>query len=275
VLDQAAPVRPGTRSLNTLDGLVGAYLDAQHAALRQAESELPDDADAVHAARVATRRYRSVLRVLGPAFHLGTAGPLEAELAWFGRALGEVRDRQVLAVSLDALLAELPPQLAGPVRGRIHQTLDAELALACAELRILLRSQGYAELVARLCEWRDELPMTAGIPAAVVSDYMSRAEHEVRRRQRTVTEGGDSDEDLHQVRKAAKRARYIAELSRPELGQRARSAAQQYEAAQSRLGRHQDGAVAAAFLDRIAAEAAAAGEDTGTYTVLSERARRL
>jgi CHAD domain-containing protein len=275
VLDQAAPVRPATRSLNTLDGLVGAYLDVQDEALRQAETELPDDADAVHAARVATRRYRSVLHVLGPAFHFGTAGPHEAELAWFGRTLGEVRDRQVLAVSVDALLAELTPQLAGAVRGRIHRTLEAELALACAELRILLRSQRYADLVTRLRAWRDELPMTAGIPAAVVSAYMSRAEREVRRRQRAVAEGDDSDEALHRVRKAAKRARYIAELSRPELGEQARSAAQQHEAAQSRLGRHQDGAVAAAFLDRIAAEAAATGEDTATYTVLSERARRL
>jgi CHAD domain-containing protein len=275
VLDQAAPAYPAaTRNLDTLDGLVGAYLDAQHSALLRAETHLPHDPDAVHASRVATRRYRSVLRVLEPAFHRGTAGRLERELAWFGRALGEVRDHQVLRVHLDELLAELAPQLAGtPVRDHIHRTLDAELAVAAAEVRILLRSRRYSDLLTQLSGWHYELPIAAGIPAAVVGDYLSRAEREVRRRQRDVPAGNGRDDALHRVRKAAKRTRYVAELSRPELGERARSAMQLHEEQQTRLGRRQDGVVAAAFLDRIAADAATAGENTAGYQLLAERAR--
>lgn len=116
--------------------------------------------------------------------------------------------------------------------------------------------------------------MASDVPAGRVADPLSRAEREVARRQRAVPASAGRDEALHAVRKAAKRARYLAELSRPELGEPARSAALRYEDEQARLGRHQDAVVAAAFLDRIAADAAAAGEEIVTYTVLIDRTLR-
>ncbi len=261
------------RNPHTLAGIVGGYLDEQYEAILRGDAVLRLDHDAVHATRVATRRYRSVLRVLEPAFAEGRARMLERELAWFGRALGEVRDRQVLRAHLDRALDDLPPDLVGPVRERVHRTLDAEQAAAGAELEIVMRSRRYADLLTRLGEWGGDLPMSAGAPAADLAGYLARAECDVERRRSKVPAGEGRDEALHEVRKAAKRARYVAELSRPALGERAQATAKAQEAWQIRLGAHQDGVVAAEFLERLAAEAGAAGEDVSTYALLSERER--
>jgi CHAD domain-containing protein len=262
------------RNPHTLAELVGGYLDEQREAIVRGDVVLRLDHDAVHATRVATRRYRSVLRVLEPAFADGRARELERELAWFGRALGEVRDRQVLRAHLDQALDDLPPELVvGPVRERIHRALDDEQSAAGAELEIVMRSRRYADLITRLGEWGDVLPIAAEAPAADLADYLARAERDVERRRSKVPAGDGRDQALHEVRKAAKRARYVAELSRPALGERAQAAAKAQEEWQIRLGKHQDGVVAAEFLERLAAEAAAAGEDVSIYALLCERER--
>src|SRR4029077_17095437 len=63
---------------------------------------LSDDPESVHKARVATRRLRSDLRTFRPVLEREWSEPLRAELQWLGRALGKVRDADVL---LDALAA--------------------------------------------------------------------------------------------------------------------------------------------------------------------------
>ena len=52
--------------------------------------------------------------------------------------------------------------------------------------------------------------------------YLDRAERTVRKRLKKVPDGEGHAEALHRARKAAKRARYVAEMSEPELGGRAR-----------------------------------------------------
>ncbi|MGH8862570.1 MAG: CHAD domain-containing protein, partial [Jatrophihabitantaceae bacterium] len=64
----------------------------------------------------------------------------------------------------------------------------------------------------------------------------------------------DRDAALHRARKAAKRARYVAELSIPALGKPARKAAKRWRRAQNVLGSHQDGVIAAAFLRALIAD---------------------
>src|SRR5579864_7012437 len=54
------------------------------------------DPEAVHQARVATRKLRSHLRTFGPLLDAGWTEPLRAELGWLAMALGAVRDREVL-----------------------------------------------------------------------------------------------------------------------------------------------------------------------------------
>jgi CHAD domain-containing protein len=260
------------RDTTTLSGLVEAYLDAQADAIVRGDIDLRLGHAAVHATRVGTRRYRSVLRVLGGIFEPGRAEALDAELAWFAGALGEVRDLQVLQAHLADSLAELTPELVvGPVAQRIHEAIAAEEQAASTRLAALMRTRRYFALLALLRAWRAELPVATDGPAEDIAGYLAKAERSVRRRLKAVPTGTGRDEALHDARKAAKRARYIAELSTPELGKTARLTANRMKATQERLGLRQDRIVAAGFLRRVAPAAAASGQDTFTYGLLYER----
>ena len=260
------------RDLTTLSGLVGSYLDAQADAIVRGDIELRRGGDVVHPTRVGTRRYRSVLRVLGGLFDPDRAAALDAELAWHAAGLGEVRDRQVLRAHLEGALAELPAELvAGPVTERIHSTLAAEEEEAATRLAARMRTKRYFALLAELRAWREQLPIVTDAPAEEVADYVAKAERRVRRRMKAVPSGDGRDEGLHRARKAAKRARYVAELARPELGKQAKSVKKRMKKTQGRLGLRQDCIVAAEFVRRVATAAAGAGEDGFIYGVLYER----
>jgi CHAD domain-containing protein len=73
---------------------------------------------------------------------------------------------------------------------------------------------------------------------------------------------------MHEVRKAAKRARYTADALKPLLGDRAAAMSRRAKTVQEVLGLHQDGVIAQEILMQEAAKARAAGEDTFTYGVL-------
>ena len=76
---------------------------------------------------------------------------------------------------------------------------------------------------------------------------------------------------LHRARKAAKRARYAAELRAP-VEKRAKETVKQYKRIQTVLGDHQDGVVASATLRRLALTAGTtAGENGFTYGLLYAR----
>ena len=257
-----------------LSGLVSRYLDRQHEAIVRGDIALRRGQDAIHKTRVATRRYRSVLRVFADLFDPGRAAALDAELAWYAAALGEVRDRQVLRAHLDDVLADLPPELIlGPVAARIHQTLLAEHLQADADLAALMGARRYFDLLTELRSWRAQLPIVQDGSATAVKRYVGKAEAKVRRRLRRARRD-HTDEAVHRARKAAKRARYAAELSRPALGKRGRATAKRLKKQQQRLGEHQDGAVAAEFLRRVAAVAGVtAGENGFTFGLMYERER--
>lgn len=266
-LDSGKPHEP-----TTLCGLVAGYLDAQVDAIVRGDIELRRGYNAIHATRVGTRRYRSVLRILGPMFDPDRAAALNAELAWFADALGAVRDRDVLRAHLDEALAELPPELVmGPVAARIHQAIAAEEQEASVKLAALMRSKRYFALLAELSVWREQLPVVIDEPVERAAHYLGKAERKVAQRIAAAPQGAGRDVALHGARKAAKRARYIAELSGPVMGKRARSVEKRMKKAQERLGLRQDCIVAAEFLRRLGAAAGAAGENGFTYGLLYER----
>jgi CHAD domain-containing protein len=255
-----------------LAGLAGRYLDAQSEVLVRTDVGLRRGHDAVHEARVATRRYRSVLRELGTVFDAARWAELDAALKEYASALGEVRDRHVLRSHLDDALAQLPPELVlGPVAARIHQLLAAEEAAAMNRLAKQMRTRRHYALLAELRAWREELPVVRDRPASRVARVLGKAERKVGKRIAAAPAGAGRDAALHRARKAAKRGRYVAELARPELGGSAKRARRRMKKAQQRLGMRQDSVVAAEFLRRAGAAAAAAGENGFTFGLLYER----
>jgi CHAD domain-containing protein len=268
-----------TGSAGTVHGLVRDYLQQQYEALIRGDLGLRRGLDVVHPTRVATRRFRSVLRVFD-LFEPERAAVLGAELAWYADLLGAVRDRQVLRARLNDEVHALPTELVlGPVTARIDQELLAEELQARQALAEAMASRRYLALLRSVRDWVLAAPWTQPArPAKDVAQYMQASYDKLQRRLRRATKT-DSDEALHRARKAGKRARYTSELAEPKLGKRARRMVKQATSFQDELGEHQDSVGAATVLRRLASVAGTTpGENGFTYGVLwaeeRQRARR-
>jgi len=263
------------------------YLRGQRdAILRNDPGVRAGNADAVHDMRVATRRLRSTLRTFRALLDRSRTDPLRDELRWLGRALGAVRDGDVLADRLAKAVAAEPPELVvGPVGTRIRQRLADGTAEAREELAAALDSPRYAALLAAL----DTLVSAA--PARVPGKRLRRlARKALRRADRRLDAAdrprpahaglrlplpsdGDRDTALHEARKAYKRARYAVEVLRPVAGRPAKRLGKRLTALQDVLGAYQDGVVAAQLLRDYGMRAHLDGDNAFTYGLLYARQR--
>src|SRR5207245_9090256 len=137
-----------------------------------------------------------------------------------------------------------------------------------AQLETQMAGVRYFALLRNVRAFRDELPGLVDQPAVAAARYVKKAERAVARRLDKVPHAEHHDEALHRVRKAAKRARYAAEVAEPALGDLAADAAARAKKTQRDLGNRQDAVLAAEFLLRLGA----AG-DGFTLGVLYERER--
>ena len=268
-----------------LDGLarvVADYLDAQYLVLVGNDVELRRGRNAVHGTRTATRRYRSALRVFAPVMDGERAARLDTELKWYAEVLGRLRDRHVLREHLDNAVDELPPELVlGPVRTRIHQMLDADLAEAQTVVDQTMAGERYFALLRELRDWHEQPPLALDRPAADARRFLGKAERRLRRRLASATDSGpipadDAGHDaaMHRARKAAKRLRYTAELAEPEVGRPAKRIRKRAKKMQERLGARQDNVIAAEFLLRVGRAAGTTpGENGFTFGLLYQRER--
>ena len=233
--------------------------------------------EAIHQTRVATRRLRAVLRIFAPLFEAEPATRLQDELTWFAAELGEVRDREVLRSRLARAVEDLPAYLVvGPVAHRIDEVLLGELREHADALLATMRDERYGGLVQELARWREQPPFTqdAAGPPDLLGEYVAAAERKVAKRMKRAAGNTTPAEELHQARKAGKRARYAAEAAAPALGQQASKIAKRASQLQTLLGEHQDAVVATEVLRRIADQAADDGENTFTYGILVADQRR-
>lgn len=234
--------------------------------------------EAIHQTRVATRRLRAALRIFAPLFDAEPAARLQEELTWFAAELGEVRDREVLRSRLARAVDDLPAYLVvGPVAQRIDEVLLTELGHHAAALLATMRDERYQVLVQYLARWREQPPFTpeADSPPDVLTRYVAAAEHKLAKRMRLAAGNHTPAEQLHQARKAGKRARYAAEAAAPALGKGASKVAKRAAKLQTLLGEHQDAIVATELLRRIADQVADEGQNAFTYGILVADQRRI
>jgi CHAD domain-containing protein len=268
------PHRP-RYSTKTVQGAVLSYLAEQYEAIFAGDLALRRGQDAVHKTRVATRRYRSVLREFGALFDTERAAALDAELKWYAAVLGEARDLQVLRRHLFEDLDQLPPELVlGPVSAQLNETLSADDARAARKVSAAMQSKRYLALLDELHAWLVAPPTRGGTkPRPQLARFLAKAERKYVKRLETaeLLEDGDpaKNELMHRARKAAKRARYTGELSVPALGRQAQKSVKRAKAVQGRLGDRQDTVLAVDFLRRIGATAGTRpGENGFTYGLL-------
>jgi CHAD domain-containing protein len=213
-----------------------------------------DDPEGVHQARVATRRLRSDLRTFRSVLDPAWAEDLRDDLGWIGGELGAVRDADVLLDALHNHLSELPAgdqAHAEPLLVRLgHERAARRDALLAA-----LRSTRYIALLDRLVDAAANPRPADGTPHPR-RRARKLARHSWRRLRRTVRALPDdpTDEQLHEVRKRAKQARYALEAITPVASKRAARLARRLATLQDRLGAQHDAIVATAWLRTAADE---------------------
>ena len=256
----------------TAGGVVLAAVAAQVGDLRSADLAIrTGGAEGVHDFRVACRRLRSTLAVFRSVLDRAATDPVRAELRWAGRELSGARDGEVALEHLRALVAEQPVELVlGPVAARLQQTELRDHVLGEDHVLEVLTGARYLRLVDSLEELLAEPPVTAaaaGRARPVLRDGVRRSRKRVLREVRTaeLATGPRQHTALHEVRKAAKRARYTAELVEPVLGRRAKALRREMKRVQTVLGHAQDTVITRECCRRLGLAAAAAGENPWTY----------
>ncbi|MGI5205239.1 CHAD domain-containing protein [Spirillospora sp. CA-108201] len=282
---QAARQRAGARSritaatsngkapAITTGEVVLAYLAEQvEAVLRFDPGARLGEDDAVHRMRVAVRRTRSVLRSYRPVLDAERTAPLGPELRWVAQSLGQVRDLEVLRMRFAGAPAFL------------LEDLERHERAAYRHLNSALRDPRYFALLDDLDRLVADPPLAAvagkkarkELPALV-----TRAWDRMAGDYASIRTSADPDLARHETRKAAKRARYAAELAVPVLGAAAKRVVKDARRIQEVLGAHQDAVIAMEHLERAAgrarttADAFAVGVLYGREQAEAERARDL
>lgn len=255
------PIVPGKKAM-AAEAVRSAIAGSAVRLIRHDPSvRLGDDPEAVHQARVATRRLRSDLRTFGLLLDEDWAGALRQELGWIAGLLGAVRDADVLIGRLRSRAGNLPAADAKPAAALLRR-LDDQRHQSRTDLVGGMDSARYTALVDRLVGAAADPVFARSAPTAESAAVMlpRLVRRSWRRLQRAVTDLGDSpsDDDLHQVRIQAKRCRYAAEAAISVVGKPARQLAVAVADLQGVLGDFHDAIVAEAWLRRAAAGAPAA-----------------
>ena len=220
----------------------------------EAGSRSGEDIESVHKMRVAVRRMRSLLRLVGGYYQRKPIADIEHGLRGIARALGAIRDLDVLILDLQHFSATLPPEAKQQANALISR-LDRRRAKRRKRLNALLDSKGYARFLRRV----ERFANTPGKRARRLKP--AYAPHELRHvlppllhQQLAIVKAYDTilpaadDAHLHALRVECKRLRYAIEFFAPVLGASAGGYLQLVVSMQDALGRINDIAV---FVNRL------------------------
>lgn len=230
-----------------------------------------DEPDAVHKMRVATRRLRSALRTFRPLLERAVTDPLRAELRHLAGVLGEARDAEVLRDRLLAEVAAQPDELVlGPVAARVADHLGGRYRQGHDAVVAELDGPRYLALLDALDALVTEPPLTARAARPAGPELRRRVRRTWQRlaaaeRAASAAPPDGRDHLLHEVRKAAKQARYAGEAVVTCFGRDAERFAAAAEGVQEALGEHQDAVVAREALRQLGVAAHLAGENGFTF----------
>ena len=275
-VDQQGPLAaPDGQKGTTAGEVLWRHLDQQVTELLARDrAARRDEPDGVHKMRVATRRLRSAMATYRPVLQRSQTDPIRAELKWLGQQLGRARDAEVQLERLRTLVEEVPDDLVlGPVRRRIDLELRARHRAAHAALVDALDSARYWHLLESLDDLLEHPAFTAQARDKARKRLPKVVRKAVRRVEKAAdvaanTSGEEHDHALHDVRKAAKRARYAAETATPVIGKPAKRLARRMEDVQEVLGEHQDSVTARRLLRELAVAAHGGSENGFTFGLL-------
>ncbi|HSN11159.1 MAG TPA: CHAD domain-containing protein [Propionibacteriaceae bacterium] len=234
--------------------VVGPYVAQCAATIRTSlPLVLADEPDAIHAARVATRRLRSALRTFRPLWTHGYSS-LRDELRWYAGLLSRPRDLEVVGDWLASLLSgpEAAALYGEGVAAEVTERVRLDREEALATMRTELEGDRFSELVHALppVDWSPaaDVPadlLVAGLAAVPGQKALEEA--------MSLPHGEDRPAALHELRKTTKEARYAVDA----LGPGAEQQAALWKKVTGTLGVAQDGQVAQGVLKELAKDAPA------------------
>jgi CHAD domain-containing protein/uncharacterized protein YjbK len=232
------------RKTPKVKGPVFAYAREQRDALAAYDPGVRQgDPESVHKMRVATRRLRSSLKTFKRSF----PGFEEVgdELKWLADLLGEVRDGQVQKGKLLAGVDDAGPEFAAAA-ARIRQHLDDQVDRGRAALAEALDSERYLALL-------DRVDRLSSLPGSGEPKPIQRAAKSLAKADGLLDQAlaDGEDHELHDARKAYKRARYAVEVFAPAAGKPGKQLVNVLTDLQDVLGAHQDSVVARELLREL------------------------
>src|SRR5947209_8086365 len=174
------------------------------------------DIEFLHDLRVAVRRTRSILKLVGDVLPDGLAERFAPEFKWLGDLTTPVRDLDVYLLEFDSMAARLTsadPHDLDPFRAFLAKHRGTE------RRRLVrgLRSRRFQQLIS---DWRAALGQVATVAdggptvATLARRRLTQAYRNAARRGRQIEETSPSD-DVHALRKRCKELRYLLEVFRP------------------------------------------------------------
>lgn len=240
---------------------IAAHLARHSRALRRADIMVRrDEPDSVHQMRVAARRLRSGLKVFSPLVDTEWADALRAELSWVAGNLGDYRDAEVLLSRLECHLDLLEDDLdTSAALALIRGELNATMSRARADALQMLDSKRYLDLHAQLVDAAASPVTTADadrpgrdvLPPLATKAWKKLAKECDRLLRDELSGNGAPDEEWHETRILAKKARYAVEVLAPVFGSEANRFAKKLAEVTEVLGEHQDAAIAKDRVEEI------------------------
>lgn len=217
------------------EGLVDPLLEKAQILATVLEQVRTDEPDAVHQLRVNGRRINVGLWVLGRATSRAAVLDLRDDVRWLTTIAGRVRDLEVIASQLE---------------GEFAAVATAERLRELLPLLEVLADQRSRALPLNLRKALSEFPARQVSRSATKASRTSLRRADERMRTALDQFGGPDppDQALHAIRKTMRRARYVAEVAAPALGDDATAYAKALAGVQETLGRHQDASVALSWL---------------------------
>ncbi len=223
----------------------------------EAGSRSGEDIESVHQMRVAIRRMRSLFNLVGAHYRRKTLSEHQRGLRAIARALGAVRDLDVLILDLQEFQATLPAA-SQTAFAPVITLLDERRGAARVRLNRLFDSKRYSRYLRRLQRFvkrpgrgarrlkRRERPHQARhVLPLLLHESLARV-----RAYDAVLPASD-DAILHALRVECKQLRYALEFFEPLLGASAGPFLAQVKAMQDILGRINDIAVFIEYLNRL------------------------
>jgi CHAD domain-containing protein len=253
-LDPVGPHAPSPYPEGSLGHLVGQALSRSVDQIARHDPGVRSgiDPEDLHQFRVGLRRLHSDMRTFAPLLKPKVLRGVGSELRWLGRAVGSLRDGDVLEKTLQS-------DARGLIRSDPHEValllsrLDHQNGASRATMLVDLESDRFQTLfatlraVAQLPPVRPKSLRVALRPASETSAEFVRRPWQALNADVDVLGTAPSDASLHRVRILVKRCRYAAEAVGPAVAGAAEFA-QALASVQTVLGDHHDTVVAEAWL---------------------------